>query len=337
MKKFRYWFRDLFFGDYLVRTTTITIIWLILLCYGCAREKISFSTSQQEATQSVKLPPPTPQEAAGDATPGDVVAEEIPAPKAWHGCWLSSRLSSSAALRAVGDSWRTSRFRRADGRQEFTGKSANPANRGACIFNWFGQDNGSEPWVALMWNGLQQDKRYQDSYEAVVTCTSTSTPECTCMTIVPKIFDDDHRFLVGKCVKEDDLGDHMLYDVSDPQSHNSAPANGRCNLAEHNISAVLMEKNSDIMRAEEDFEVTLSSGDSCRIDIEPFAPQADEADWYGSEIRDWAVVTCEDTNTACRSYAIFYKSNREQGERGLTIEQGLMLICEEGSCIRVWE
>ena len=101
---------------------------------------------------------------------------------------------------------------------------------------------------------------------------------------------------------------------------------------------MLAEKRGAIAALKDaDGTVTVSSGDSCRVDVEPFSPRDDEKDWYGDTIRDWAVVTCEDQATTCRSYILFYKSGEDQDMRGSMTETGLMLLCSDGACHQVWK
>ena len=319
--------------------SSVTRAWLIvMLSSGCANETAPLSSETQEiiaAEQNADTPLSNTRIAD---EPEDITVEEIPTPKEWPACWLSARLSTSTAMLAVEGGWDASSFKRDNGRTEFTGKSANPSNRGNCIFNWFGQDNPDEPWVEVLWNGMPQDPRaeyYRDKYEAVVTCTADSTPDCTCMTTIPKTIDGELPFLVGDCVREDDIGGHIIYPVSDPQLKGARPANGRCDIANTSLDSLLANKRAEIMGMEDDREITTSEGTTCHVDVEPLNPRDDEKDWYGDAIRDWAVVTCEDEDTSCRSYAIFYKSSREEGLRSSTPETGLVLICDNGTCEQV--
>ena len=322
--------------------SSVTRAWLIaILLSGCANETAPLSSETQEAiAEEQNTDTPLSNTRISDE-PEDVTVEEIPAPKEWPACWLSSRLSTATAMLAVEGGWDASSFKRDNGRTEFTGKAANPLNRGDCIFNWFGQDNPDEPWVEMLWNEMRQDPQDEfsrDKYEAVVTCTAESTPDCTCMTTVPKTLDGNQPFLVGDCVREDDIGGHIIYEVRDPELKAHTPANGRCDVANASIKSLMSQnRRGEIMRMEDDdADVTTGEDTTCRVDVEPFSPRDDERDWYGDEIRDWAVVTCEDENTSCRSYAIFYKSSREDGLRSSSPETGLMLICNDGACEQVW-
>ncbi len=321
--------------------SSVTRAWLIvMLLSGCANETAPLSSETQEviaAEQNTNTPLSNTRIAD---EPEDVTVEAIPTPKEWPTCWLSARLSTATAMLAVESGWDASSFKRDNGRTEFTGKSANPSNRGDCIFNWFGQDNPDEPWVGVLWNGMPQDPHaeyYRDKYEAVVTCTADSTPDCTCMTTIPKTLDGEQPFLVGDCVREDDIGGYTLYEVRDPQLKAHSPANGRCDVTNASIDSLISPNSrSEIMRMEDDTDISANKDTTCRVDIEPFSPLDDEEDWYGDAIRDWAVVTCEDKDTSCRSYAIFYKSNREEGLRSSSPETGLMLVCDNGTCEQVW-
>ncbi len=307
---------------------------VVVMSGGCANDSAPLSALVRE--QSAPLPKEAeaqPATARMDAAENSLVEEEvvsIPAPQEWPACWLSSRLSSTEAVvkRHAAD------FTEEAGRQNFRGKSANPITDGDCVISWFGQDNPDEPWVARMEVGVDEN------YDSVVTCTADTTPDCTCMTILsadpigdPHDPHDDVPFIVGNCVREADTGRLVIYNVRNPARLGSQPANGACDRSNDNVSRVLAGKRGEVAaRQDEDGYVTVSNGDRCRVDVAPFSPRDDEKDWYGDEIRDWAVVTCEDEDTSCRSYILFYKSGEEQGERGAMTEAGLMLICRDGKC-----
>lgn len=310
---------------------------IIVLSSSCANDTAPLASATQE--------PATEEHTADDLTskariadePEKIIVEEIPAPKEWPTCWLSARLSSTEAVVKE----RAEHFTADKGRQEFRGKSANPITSGDCILNWFGQDNPDEPWIEMLEQHLHESTH---PYDSIVTCTADSTPDCTCMTTIPKdpLGDphdphDNAPFIVGDCVRETDTGRLALYNVRNPEQLSLQPANGRCDDTEASIARVLVEKRSDIIGMGEDSNVTLSNGRTCHVDVEPFNPRDDEKDWYGDEIRDWAVIRCEDEKTSCRSYALFYKSGEDQDIRSLMTEQGLMLICNHGSCQQVWK
>ena len=310
---------------------------IVVLSSSCANDTAPLSPTTQQ---------PVAEEQAADAPisnariaeePEKAIAEAIPAPKEWPTCWLSARLSSTEAVVKE----RSKHFTADQGRQEFRGKSANPITSGDCVINWFGQDNPDEPWVEMM---EQYFSRSTHPYDSIVTCTADSTPDCTCMTTLPKDPGgdpltpyDNVPFIVGDCVRETDAGRLAIYNVRNPEQRGLQPANGRCNVANASIARVLIEKRADIVGLDEDTDVTLTDDQTCHVDIEPFNPRDDEKDWYGNEIRDWAVVRCEDEATSCRSYALFYKSGEDQNVRGSMTEQGLMLICNRGTCKQVWE
>ena len=301
---------------------------------SCSNEIPQLSSSTQEEAPAAQDAQAANAKIGEDNNVVSEAVEQIPAPKEWPACWLSSRLSSTEAVVKERDSDFTVEI----GRQEFLGKSANPITSGDCVINWFGQDNPDEPWVAEM------ETSTGGIYDSVVTCTADSTPDCTCMTIIPSdpIGNptsplDDVPFIVGNCVRRSDTGRLVIYNVRNPELLGLTPANGACDGTNGDIASVLNEKRSDIALRQEDGSVTLSNGDSCRVDVEPFSPREDEKDWYADAIRDWAVVTCEDEVTSCRSYVLFYKSGEDQGMRGSMTETGLMLICKDGTCQQVWE
>ena len=312
---------------------------IVMLLSGCANDTTPLSSATQAAIADEQKADAPVSNTRSAAAPEDVVVEEIPAPKAWPACWLSARLSSVEA----GVKERDLNFTPEAGRQEFRGKSANPIAGGDCVFNWFGQDNADEPWVAMT---EQQFSNSPNPYDSIVTCIADSTPDCTCMTVIPTDPDgdnpsdlrDDIPFMVGKCIRATDTGRLAMYNVRNPQQLGLQPANGRCDVANASISRVLNEQRGEIMKLApgEDTNMATSENATCRVDVEPFNPRDDEKDWFGDEIRDWAIVTCEDENTFCRSYALFYKSGEDQDVRGTTTEQGLMLICTNGSCEQVW-
>ena len=313
----------------------VTRAWLVVvLLSGCSNDTAPLSAEIQEAiTEEQSASAPVANTRIADE-PEDVVVEEIPAPKEWPACWLSSRLSSTEAVAKRRDK----NFTTAAGRQEFRGKSANPITGGDCVMNWFGQDNPDEPWVEML------ATKAGTIYDSVITCTADATPDCTCMTAIPTApaavpgaSPADVPFIVGNCVRKTDTGRLTIYNVRNPKQFGLQPANGACDNSNHNVELVFAEKWGEIAALEdEDSNFTLSNGDSCRADVEPFAPRDDEKDWYGDEIRDWAVVTCEDEETFCRSYALFYKSGEDQDTRGSMIETGLLLICRNGKCQQVW-
>ena len=321
----------------MLRASGIILAWLIV-GLGCANETVPFSAESRDAVGTEEENSAEAANTRVSDTPEAVDVEQIPAPKEWPACWLSSRLSSTEAVVKERDS----NFTEKAGRQEFRGTSANPITSGDCIFNWFGQDNPKEPWVELIEQRLANSLY---TYDSIVTCTADSTPDCTCMTSLPQNPDGDDPvdlrdnvpFIVGDCVRETDTGRLVIYNVRNPDQLGLQPANGRCDAAETDVATVLIEKRGEIASMEDDGDVTISNGHTCHVDIEPFNPRDDEKDWYGDEIRDWAVVKCEDASTSCRSYALFYKSGEDQGRRGSMTEQGLMLICNDGKCEQVWE
>ena len=316
------------------RLVRITLCgWLIALLGSCANETTSLSASVETSQETQDATAATAK--SGTAAPpiADIETDTIPAPKEWPKCWLSARLSSIEAIVKK----RNATYARTEGRQEFRGKSANPITDGDCVLNWFGQDNPDEPWISEM-------QHYAGvGYEAVVTCTADATPACTCMSVIPTNDPDNSldnlTFLVGNCVRESDAGRFVIYNVRDPQRTARLPANESCVTAASKVKLFLTEKIDSIWSMEADEDLTLSNGDSCRVDIEPFAPRADEQDWYGDAIRDWAVITCEeeDGDATCRSYALFYKSGEEQDSRGQVTETGLLLHCSEDKCQQVWK
>ena len=317
----------------MLRTASITLCWSLGLLVGsCSDDRISLSAAEVEE-KPVEEPlhdttAAAAQAAGPDKEPG-IVTEAVDAPKQWPQCWLSSRLSAAEALMKNTKGV----YSKGDGRQEFRGKAVNPTVEGDCIYSWFGQDNSSEPWIAM----LQQDTS-TDLYEAVVTCTADPTPDCTCMTIIPSSSITD-PFLVGTCVRKDDIGNLVLFNVQAPEPGTTQPANGRCDTANSDLGKVVLNdaKRYEIFGMDEDSDIAVddNSNKTCRVDIEPFSPRDDEKDWYGDEIRDWAVVTCEDEQTFCRSYAIFYKSSEDQDARTPVAERGMMLICKNGKCQQV--
>ena len=320
----------------MLRTASITLCWSLGLLFGsCSDDRVTLSAGEvQEKT--VEEPPhdttaSRAQVAGHDKNPV-IVTETIPAPKQWPQCWLSSRFSSAEAIMKKNNKIYTE----GDGRQTFRGKAVNPTVQGDCIYNWFGQNNSSEPWVAMI-----QQEISTDIYEAVVTCTADITPDCTCMTVVPSNSAPSNSadpFLVGTCVQENDIGEMVLFDVRTPEPGTTQPAKGRCDAANHDLEAILLNdtKRYQIFGMDDDSDIAADdSSKTCRVDIEPFNPRDNEKDWYGDEIRDWAVVTCEDEQTSCRSYAIFYKSSEDQDARTQVAERGMMLICDNDSCQRV--
>ena len=313
------------------RLVRITLCgWLITLLGSCANETASLSTSVETSKETQDATAATTK---SGTTTAPIETDTIPAPKEWPKCWLSARLSSIEAIVKK----RNATYARKEGRQEFRGKSANPITAGDCVLNWFRQDSPDEPWVV----------RLQESagpgYEAVVTCTADPTPACTCMSVIPATSPDNSltnlTFLAGNCVRKNDDGQFVIYNVGAPQRTEQLPANESCVTAADRVNSFLTEKIDSVWSMEADEDLTLSNGDSCRVDIEPFAPRADEQDWYGDAIRDWAVITCEeeDESSTCRSYALFYKSGEEKDVRGQATETGLMLHCSEDKCQQVWK
>lgn len=304
---------------------------------GCANDNTPFSADLDDVAVEEDKDVAAANTSIADA-PEELTVAEVEVPKEWPACWLSARLSSTEALVKERDN----NFTQQAGRQEFRGRSANPITSGDCVLNWFGQDNPDEPWVALMEQHLIDNSPHP--YDSIVTCTADSTPDCTCMTSLPQdpVGDpnnpyDDVLFIVGDCVRETDAGRLAIYNVRNPKQLGLQPANGRCDDAANDVSTVLIEKRIEITAMKTDGDVTISNGRTCHVDIEPFNPRDDEKNWYGDEIRDWAVVRCEDQATSCRSYMLFYKSGEDQDVRGATTEQGLLLICEDGKCQQVSE
>ena len=321
----------------MLRTVCIVLCWSLGLLFGsCSDDHIVFSADDvQEEVVEEPIHDTTAgaaQAADPDKEPG-VVTETIAAPEQWPQCWLSSRLSSAEAVRKKVQV----AYQKNDGRQEFRGNIVNPTAQGDCIYNWFGQDNSGEPWVALLHTRLSSFTS-ADYYEAVATCTADATPDCTCMTAIPidSSITSGKPFIVGYCERENALGETKLFNVSAPDPATPMqPANGRCDTANNLIAeATKPEKRNEIFDMSEDGDIDVGNNQTCNVDVEPFNPRDDEKDWYADAIRDWAVVVCEDKQTSCRSYAIFYKSSEDQDARSPTPESGLMLICNDGSCQR---
>ena len=297
---------------------------VMIAAFACNEESISLSTSEL-----------TPNKDEADAAKGEVgeppAVEELPSPKKWPKCWLSSRLSTVNAQRIAGFGSNTQvppLYSAAQGRQEFRGLLKNPTAEGNCVLNWSGQDHRQEPWV------LRLQEQYP-AMHAALTCTAKSTPECHCISLLPEPpYDGTLSLIIGTCVREAVTGGHELYDVRDPDNSHTVPDNGRCNAARAETRKLVTSRLGDegFLQQTVDDETTPTANLTCRTDFEPFAPLDDEKDWYASDIRDWAITSCQDQTTNCRCYVIHNKSGHEEGKRGMGIESGTCLLCENGTC-----
>ena len=313
--------------------TPALVLASLLAALSCNEARVSLSADDQTANALGEGAQITAEEPADPPPP--VVVEEIPGPKKWPKCWLSSRLSLMNALRisGFGAGDKTDPLYSAEqGRQEFRGHSKNPTTHGDCVLNWFGQDHSKEPWVLQLQTG-------HPNMHAALTCTADATPQCNCISVIPP---PPYRtgngggidIKIGLCVRDSAAGGHELYNYNDPDSSQTIPAAGRCTAVSADTSAIGKARLHDnsFLQQNQDSQHTGASGSTCRTDIEPFAPLDEERDWYADKIRDWAITTCTDPITNCRCYTIHNKSGHEEGKRDAGFEYGTCLLCTNGTC-----
>ncbi len=296
----------------------------------CANRQVTF-TSSEPLTQ-----PAPPQEF------NDARGNKRTSPGGWPDCWLSSRLSAVEAAIVAGevDGVWSGEFKYPQGeRREFEGEAHNPHIKGTCTLNWFGNDtdNADEPWLSNensdpTKRGMEQ--AYPSDYTAALTCTAAATPQCHCITVIPTHPGPDADFGVGLCVRKaagtsrqrPQRGEDFQlfnYRLPDPKLP-LEPSHGRCHSAQNNLTALYSQQLEDIFQQQTDKDLHID-GNTCRLDIEPFAPAPEEATWYAGEVRDWAVVTCR--SSACRCFGIFSKSGTVDAARSRWFEYDTCVIC----------
>ena len=310
----------------MLRTTYIALLVLATFCGGCNKRSVALSYRDTEETQDGKG-----IDAEGVSPPAEITAEGIPAPKQWPKCWLSYRLSIMTSFRTAGsrgDTWVAPTYTQEDGRQEFPGAAKNPTTSGNCVLNWFAQDYSQEPWVALF-------KQEFSQYEAVVSCTAASTPDCLCASTLPVIRNDFYES-EERCVRKTAAGKYRLYGVHERSDNQTVPDTGRCAAVHQAVGDIARANIGDtpesFMQQTQDKPEMGGAGKTCRTDFEPFAPQPDEKDWYANEMRDWAITACTDQNTGCRCYAIYNKSGYREGARSGMFEHETCLLCKNSTC-----
>ena len=310
----------------MLRTTT-HIAMLVLVAFGssCNKRTAVFSDRDLGTTETGRG-----DDAEGTKPPGEVTVEPIAAPSKWPKCWLSFRLSTATSFHLAGarhDTWVTATYQESDGRQELKGTAKNPAVEGDCVLNWFAQDHSQEPWVALF---KQEFPRYQ----AVVTCTTPSTPDCSCGSTLP-IETDGYVISKERCIRKTSAGKgYELYYVREPNTAQALSNEGHCDAAlsaVENIARINITRH-DFQAQTQDIQETGGAGQTCRTDFEPFAPLSDEKDWYASSIRDWALTSCQDQTTGCRCYAFYSKSSHVDSARSNMFDTDTCLLCKDGTC-----
>lgn len=300
---------------------------------SCNEERFVTSTSEKK--------PPHKDDAEANpkptkTPPPPVDSEELPTPKHWPECWLSSRLSTMTAFRIAGfsdNAYTGPLHKSSDGRQELTGESQNPHTTGKCVLNWFGQDHSQEPWVLQ----LQETPELQGMH-AALTCIADKTPNCRCAALLPQPPYTDQAFelIIGLCVEDAPDGGHEIYHVKDPSRGNTVPAAGKCVAAlADSIASRPNTRDAQEIFLQQNKDTTATGtkqGISCRTDIEPFAPLDDEKGWYAHKDRDWAITTCTDNTTGCRCYVTYNKSGQKDKERSMTQEYNSCLLCADDTC-----
>jgi len=311
----------------MLRTIYITIAVLAVICTSCSKQSVRLSNQGTEEAQDETR---GGAEAEGVTPPVEITATPM-APKHWPQCWLSFRLSVMTAFHIVGnrgDTWVAPTYTQADGRQEFQGESKNPTTRGECVLNWFAQDYSKEPWVELF------KQEFSPRYKAVIGCAASPTPDCLCAATLPVVTIDDFYESEERCVRKTADGNYKLYGVHEVADDQTVPAAGRCTAA-HKAVVDIARANlglESFQQRTQDRVETGYAGQTCRTDLEPFAPQPEEKDWYANEIRDWGVTTCTDQSTGCRCYAIYNKSGYTEGEPAGMFEHETCLLCKDGTC-----
>ena len=309
----------------MLHKTHIALLVLAIFFVGCNKRPASLSNQETEDStdgRSIDVGEVSP--------PEEISVTTIPAPKQWPKCWLSYRLSIMTSFRIAGsrgDTWVAPTYTQEDGRQEFRGEAKNPTTSGKCTINWFAQDYSKEPWVALF-------KQEFPSYRAVISCAADTTPDCLCASTLPIKSSSGFYVSVEKCVRKTSAGGYKLYGVHEVEDGQAVPAAGRCDAA-HKATEGIAKANlglESFRQQAQDRQEMGGAGQTCRTDIEPFAPLPDEKDWYANEIRDWGVTTCTDQGTGCRCYAIYNKSGSEEGVRSGMFEYETCLLCKDGTC-----
>ena len=313
----------------MLRITLLLMANLLLL--SCPNRQVTF-------THSEGLTEPAPPKEFRDASGNNMTS-----PGGWPDCWLSSRLSAVQAALVAGEvdegNWSGS-FKFPEGtRHEYEGEIQNPHTKGTCTLNWFGDDagNANEPWINKQSSdptqqGMQQ--KYPSGYTAAVTCTAAPTPQCHCITVIPTNPGPNASFGIDLCVRKipgslperPKAGEDFQlfnYHLPDPSLPREA-ASGRCRTAQDNLNTLYRQQLEDILPQQTDKDLSVG-GNRCRLDIEPFAPNPEEATWYGGEVRDWAVVTC--ASSGCRCFGIFSKSGRTKDKRGRWFKYDSCVIC----------
>ena len=311
----------------MLRTIYIAIAVLAVICTSCNKQSVGLSNRDTEEAHDEKRK----ELGAEGVTPSPKITVTTLGPKHWPQCWLSFRLSVMTAFHIAGHRddapMVAPTYTLAEGRQKFQGESKNPTTSGDCVINWFGQDNPDEPWVELF-------KQEFPRYAAVISCKASPTPDCLCAATLPVSDKDGFSESEERCVRKTADGNYKLYSVHEVADDQTVPAAGHCTAA-HNAVGEITRANlglESFRQQTQDRQETGYAGQTCRTDIEPFAPQPEEEDWYADKIRDWAVTTCTDESTGCRCYAIYNKSGYIEGERAGMFEHETCLLCKDGTC-----
>ena len=299
---------------------------LVLATFGgsCNKQSVSLSNRDTEETQDGNG-----IDAEVVSPPEEITVETVSAPTQWPKCWLSYRLSIMTSFHIAGsrgDTWVESKHTPEAGRHEFKGESKNPTTSGKCTLNWFAQDYSKEPWVALF-------KQEFPNYRAVISCTATPTPDCLCASTLPVVINDFYES-EERCVHKTADGNYKLYGVHERSDNQTVPAAGRCDATFKAVGDIARANLGveNFKQQTKDRQEMGGAGQTCRTDIEPFAPLPDEKDWYANEIRDWGITTCTDQNTGCRCYSIYNKSGYKEGARSGMFEHETCLLCKNGTC-----
>ena len=230
-------------------------------------------------------------------------------------------------------------------RYQFKGKVQNPDVDGDCVLNWLvaGHTHAQEPWISNHPRSHHFIQGKSANYIGVVSCTADKTPECTCMSGFADINDDTTRSVSsGLCASSS----NQLFNINDPAGTNTIQLQGdalkECRAISDSASFVQTQFSQTDYAAKTDDASAHTVNNfglevSCRLDIEPFAPDAREKDWYAHEITNWGALTCHKkgvdlTKPHCRCYILKEKSFYQANQRSHVYQYHRCLQCDGSSC-----
>ena len=306
------------------------VLLAILCVIGCAEANMSSSFPRnKDKDESTTTDEPVESEDKTELEP----EPPLGVPKSWSNCWVSGRLSSALALSIAGvdDTPPSPIVSGSTEAEKFS--IVNPVADGTCQAHWgnlLSLQPGDDLWELTAFFSADRNSHVK----TVVSCIADITTDCRCFSI---IYDDTINIAIDLCQNQTCSGGKCIWgDVYEAGVHNTsiAPDGKECAP----MSQLSKQWGIWAINEGEALVEDTIGGDKCRIDLEPFEPEAIDTDWYGHETRDWGVVTCSEeitATTSCRCYSNLFKSTSQADARSEQFTFNRCMKCTDNNCQRV--